>query len=53
MINSHSSFSKDANNYFIKDLGILGSSTYHTKQALDPVEAASEPSQDKNEANIL
>lgn len=53
MINSHSSFSKDVNNYFIKDLGILGSSVNHTKQALEPVDAASEPNQDKNEANIL
>lgn len=53
MINSHSSFSKDVNNYFIKDLGILGSSATHTKQALEPVDAASEPNQDKNEANIL
>lgn len=53
MINNHSSFYKDVTVYLIKDLGILGSSTYHTQQALEPVVAASEPNQDKNEANIL
>ena len=40
-------------NYLIKDLGILGSSKNHTQQALEPVEAAREPTQDKNEANII
>ena len=40
-------------NYLIKDLGILGSSANHTQQALEPVEAAREPSQDKNDANII
>ena len=40
-------------NYLIKDLGILGSSINHTQQALEPVEAAREPTQDKNEANII
>lgn len=40
-------------NYLIKDLGILGSSANHTQQALEPVEDAREPTQDKNEANII
>lgn len=40
------------NNYLINDFGILGSSENHTKQALEPVEAAREPIQDKNDVNI-
>lgn len=39
--------------YLIKDLGILGSSINQIQQALEPVEAAKEPTQDKNEANIV
>ena len=40
-------------NYLIKDLGILGSSANHTQQALEPIEAAREPIQDKNDVNII
>lgn len=53
MINNHSSFYKELINYLIKDLGILGSSASHNRQAFELVEVASEPNQDKNEANIL
>ena len=40
-------------NYLIKDLGISGSSINHIQQAFEPVEATREPTQDKNEANII
>ena len=48
MMNSHSSFHN-----LINDFGILGSSENHTQQALEPVEAAREPIQDKNDVNII
>lgn len=52
MMSSHSSFHK-LKNYLINDFGILGSSISHNKQALEPVEAAREPIQDKNDVNII